>query len=244
MRALMAGEFARGRVPLAHEHRRAAADRVVDDRADRGATARSPTWSAPASTSPPRAAGARSAAAEARLRHMADHDDLTGLYNRRRFEEELERHIAHGARYGMSGALLMLDLDDFKRINDGHGHRRRPQADRRGGGAAQPAARERHRRPLRRRRVRGPDAGRRSARGRGAGRHARRRRAPRRADPAGPLSASVGIALFEESTTADEILPGRRRDVRGQADGPAGDAASRGRWSRPPRRPTPCTPRA
>jgi len=61
--------------------------------------------------------------AEARLRHMADHDALTGLYNRRRFEEELERHIVHGRRYGMSGALLLVDLDDFKRVNDGFGHR-------------------------------------------------------------------------------------------------------------------------
>ena len=60
---------------------------------------------------------------EARLRHIADHDALTGLFNRRRFEEELERHIAHGRRYGMSGALLLLDLDGFKRVNDTHGHR-------------------------------------------------------------------------------------------------------------------------
>jgi diguanylate cyclase (GGDEF)-like protein/PAS domain S-box-containing protein len=66
---------------------------------------------------------AERAAAEARLRHMADHDALTGLLNRRRFEEELDRHIAHGRRYGMSGALLLLDLDDFKRVNDTHGHR-------------------------------------------------------------------------------------------------------------------------
>ncbi len=64
------------------------------------------------------------ASAEARLRHMADHDALTGLLNRRRFEEELGRHIAHGRRYGMDGALLMLDLDDFKRVNDNFGHRR------------------------------------------------------------------------------------------------------------------------
>jgi diguanylate cyclase (GGDEF)-like protein/PAS domain S-box-containing protein len=62
-------------------------------------------------------------AAEARLRHMADHDPLTGLANRRRFEEELERHVARGRRYGMSGAVLMLDLDDFKQVNDNFGHR-------------------------------------------------------------------------------------------------------------------------
>ena len=66
---------------------------------------------------------AERAAAEARLRHMADHDALTGLFNRRRFEEELERHIAHGRRYGMGGALLLLDLDDFKEVNDNFGHR-------------------------------------------------------------------------------------------------------------------------
>ena len=54
---------------------------------------------------------------------MAEHDALTGLFNRRRFEEELDRHIAHGRRYGMGGALLLLDLDDFKRVNDEFGHR-------------------------------------------------------------------------------------------------------------------------
>jgi diguanylate cyclase (GGDEF)-like protein/PAS domain S-box-containing protein len=62
-------------------------------------------------------------AAEARLRHTADHDALTGLFNRRRFEEELDRHIAHGRRYGTDGALLLLDLDDFKQVNDTFGHR-------------------------------------------------------------------------------------------------------------------------
>jgi diguanylate cyclase (GGDEF)-like protein/PAS domain S-box-containing protein len=62
-------------------------------------------------------------AAEERLRHMADHDALTGLYNRRRFEEELDRHIVHGRRYGVDGALLVIDLDRFKRVNDEHGHR-------------------------------------------------------------------------------------------------------------------------
>jgi diguanylate cyclase (GGDEF)-like protein/PAS domain S-box-containing protein len=59
---------------------------------------------------------------ERRLRHLADHDDLTGLINRRRFQEELERHLAQGRRYGMTGALLVLDLDGFKEVNDTHGH--------------------------------------------------------------------------------------------------------------------------
>jgi diguanylate cyclase (GGDEF)-like protein/PAS domain S-box-containing protein len=59
---------------------------------------------------------------EDRLRHLADHDDLTGLVNRRRFQEELERHLAEGRRYGMTGALLVLDLDGFKAVNDNHGH--------------------------------------------------------------------------------------------------------------------------
>ena len=66
---------------------------------------------------------AERAAAEVRLRHMAEHDALTGLFNRRRFEQELDRHIAYGRRYGMGGALLLLDLDDFKRVNDEFGHR-------------------------------------------------------------------------------------------------------------------------
>jgi diguanylate cyclase (GGDEF)-like protein/PAS domain S-box-containing protein len=66
---------------------------------------------------------AERAAAEERLKHIADHDALTGLFNRRRFEEELERHLAEGRRYGMSGALLLLDLDGFKQVNDDYGHR-------------------------------------------------------------------------------------------------------------------------
>jgi diguanylate cyclase (GGDEF)-like protein/PAS domain S-box-containing protein len=59
---------------------------------------------------------------ERRLRHLADHDDLTGLINRRRFQDDLERHLAEGRRYGMTGALLVLDLDGFKAVNDTHGH--------------------------------------------------------------------------------------------------------------------------
>ncbi len=57
-----------------------------------------------------------------RLQKLADHDSLTGLINRRRFEEELSREIAAVARYETSSALLVIDIDNFKFINDGHGH--------------------------------------------------------------------------------------------------------------------------
>jgi diguanylate cyclase (GGDEF)-like protein/PAS domain S-box-containing protein len=59
---------------------------------------------------------------EARLRHLADHDPLTGLLNRRGFERALEAHVARTRRYGAAGALLVIDLDGFKYINDTLGH--------------------------------------------------------------------------------------------------------------------------
>ena len=150
---------------------------------------------------------AERAAAEVRLRHMADHDALTGLFNRRRFEQELDRHIAHGRRYGMDGALLLLDLDDFKRVNDEFGHRagdrvltavavvlnhrlRESDIVARFGGdefavlmpvGGLPEAIE-------------------LADLLGAAIHAD---VP---TPAGPLTASVGIALFRDLSTADEVL--------------------------------------
>jgi len=52
----------------------------------------------------------------------ADHDHLTELYNRRRLTAELERELLQAARYERSGALLMLDLDNFKFVNDSCGH--------------------------------------------------------------------------------------------------------------------------
>jgi diguanylate cyclase (GGDEF)-like protein/PAS domain S-box-containing protein len=59
---------------------------------------------------------------ETRLRHQADHDPLTGLVNRRGFGRELRRHISRVERYGATGALLMIDLDNFKAYNDTNGH--------------------------------------------------------------------------------------------------------------------------
>lgn len=60
--------------------------------------------------------------AEGRLAWLADHDPLTDLYNRRRFQEELEQMLNLAARYRHSGALLFFDLDQFKYINDTSGH--------------------------------------------------------------------------------------------------------------------------
>jgi len=59
---------------------------------------------------------------ERELERLSQHDPLTGLFNRRRFEEELRRQLAYTRRYGRGGALLMIDLDRFKQINDELGH--------------------------------------------------------------------------------------------------------------------------
>ena len=61
-------------------------------------------------------------ALEARLREMADEDGLTGLPNRRAFMSALDVAVARAERHGHGFALLYLDLDDFKGINDRHGH--------------------------------------------------------------------------------------------------------------------------
>jgi diguanylate cyclase (GGDEF)-like protein/PAS domain S-box-containing protein len=64
---------------------------------------------------------ARIQAAE-QLQHLADHDALSGVFNRRRFEQELERELGHAAHRGGQGAVLLLDVDRFKNINDTLGH--------------------------------------------------------------------------------------------------------------------------
>jgi diguanylate cyclase (GGDEF)-like protein/PAS domain S-box-containing protein len=59
---------------------------------------------------------------EHELRHLADHDPLTGLVNRRRFTEELERAAANGHHVGMATAVLVVDVDHLKDFNETYGH--------------------------------------------------------------------------------------------------------------------------
>jgi len=58
-----------------------------------------------------------------RLEYVVDHDFLTGLLNRRHFEQELTKETERAARYGTPGAVLLVDLDNFKDVNDTFGHR-------------------------------------------------------------------------------------------------------------------------
>ncbi len=60
---------------------------------------------------------------EKRLRWLADHDALTGVRNRRLLEQDLFVQVGRCQRYGEHAALLMIDLDDLKRINDSCGHK-------------------------------------------------------------------------------------------------------------------------
>jgi len=57
-----------------------------------------------------------------KLKHMADHDLLTGLPNRSLFLEHLDHAIKEAKRNDSMFAVVFIDLDDFKKINDTHGH--------------------------------------------------------------------------------------------------------------------------
>ena len=60
---------------------------------------------------------------EGRLRELAERDPVTDLFNRRRFEDELRLQVERSRRYGEQAALLLMDVDRFKAVNDRHGHR-------------------------------------------------------------------------------------------------------------------------
>jgi diguanylate cyclase (GGDEF)-like protein len=60
---------------------------------------------------------------ERRLEHLVDHDFLTALFNGRRFEQALAQETKSAARYGGGGAVLLVDLDHFKAVNDQFGHK-------------------------------------------------------------------------------------------------------------------------
>jgi len=60
--------------------------------------------------------------AEQELAWLANHDTLSGLLNRRRFEEELHASLAESKRFNRNFAAVFIDLDDFKQVNDQFGH--------------------------------------------------------------------------------------------------------------------------
>ncbi len=60
--------------------------------------------------------------AESHVSYLAEHDPLTGLVNRQHFQHELDRALVSARRSGTEGALLYLDLDGFKYVNDLSGH--------------------------------------------------------------------------------------------------------------------------
>jgi len=62
------------------------------------------------------------ARARERLTVLATHDDLTGIYNRRHFMTLVQREWDRARRYNTSAALLLIDADRFKAVNDSHGH--------------------------------------------------------------------------------------------------------------------------
>ena len=55
--------------------------------------------------------------------HSASYDSLTGVYNRHMFQEHLKKEMHRAKRYSNALSVILMDIDDFKEINDGHGHK-------------------------------------------------------------------------------------------------------------------------
>lgn len=105
---LMAGERAIGTLNVWREHRDARFSDAEADLVRRFATLAAIAYD--------------NAAQREQLRTQALTDDLTGLYNRRHFFERLNAELGRHAREGTPVALVLLDVDDFKGINDRYGH--------------------------------------------------------------------------------------------------------------------------
>ena len=151
---------------------------------------------------------------EGQLQYLADHDALTGMFNRRRFEQELERELARRGAYGTGGAVLAIDLDHFKYVNDTHGHSVGDELIARVGvDLPAAAAGDGRDRAPRRRRVLGDPARRRRGRGGGwsprACSSALREEGSASGGPRAPrwVTASIGIAPFgAAATSGEEVL--------------------------------------
>ena len=174
---------------------------------------------------------------EASLQRLADHDPLTDLWNRRRFEEELRRQVARCRRYGEKAALLLMDLDGFKAVNDSFGHKAGDDLLKLVAAALQqPPARHRCRGAAGRRRVRGPARQRLTRSGGRGGRaaaRAGRRRDPRARRPSRLRDRERGrrVPRRADRRRAGRHGPGGRRHVRRQGRA----ARPRGRGLEPDR---------
>ena len=162
---------------------------------------------------------------------MADHDQLTGLFNRRRFDEQLKRELARAGRYAAHSAVLSIDIDNFKGINDSAGHAAGDavlvQVARR---ARQPVPLDRRRGPARRRRVRGAAVGGRRRRGSSRGRGSARR------DPQQPGELRRQAVPDQRQHRRDRVRVRRRHRRRGARQRRPRDVRGQDRRSRPGRR--------
>ena len=167
------------------------------------------------------------------MRSLARHDHLTGLLTRREMDRVLDEELVRSHRYGHPVALILLDLDHFKQVNDTYGHVSGDAALRWVAVGRQPVRPgHRPRRPLRRRRAGRPAAGDRPRRrlrpGRadpGQGRRRRRRPAARRVgdDRTIPVDAERRrrLAAGVHGLHALRVhRPRRRRPLSSQAERP------------------------